>query len=280
VFLVDSNRGKGVHKSDIMIDTHSHIHGQEYIDDFRDVLQRSVTAGVEKVALVGVHADDVDKALAVAAQNPGVCYVIAGLHPHEAKDWDDGMRNRLRGQIENNPGVVVAVGEMGLDYHYDFAPRDVQKAAFRGQLELARQLNLPISIHCREAYDDCIAILKEFYGDHSAGPELPRGVLHCYFGTCEQAHECIKLGFLLGIGGASTFKKTEELHRVIAETPLNYLVLETDAPYMAPIPYRGKRNEPSYLTYVTARIAELKGITTEEVDEITTANARRLFRWN
>jgi TatD DNase family protein len=262
-----------------MIDTHSHIHGQEYIEDFRDVLDRAKSAGVEKIALVGVHADDVDKALTVARDNPGTCYVIAGLHPHEAKYWSDEIHQRLRSQVENNAGVIVAVGEIGLDYHYDFAPRDVQKAAFRGQLELARQLNMPISIHCREAYDDCLEMLREFYGNEPFDLAKPRGVLHCYFGTVNQAHQCVDLGFMLGIGGASTFKKTDELHRVIAELPLESMVLETDAPYMAPIPYRGKRNEPSYLTYVRDRIAELRGISPEQVNEATDANAKRLFRW-
>lgn len=260
-----------------MIDTHSHIHGKEFEPDMDELIDRARTAGVERVALVGVNPDDVDRAVGVAGRYPGLCYVIAGLHPHEATAWNDDLRERLRSQMMANREAVVAVGEMGLDYHYDFAPRDVQKAAFRGQLELARELDLPISIHCREAYDDCLALLTDFYPKGDTTDEC-KGVLHCYFGTAEQAVKCNELGFMLGIGGASTFKKADELHRVIAEVPLEYLVLETDAPYMAPVPFRGKRNEPAYLTHVTARIAELKSISAEEVVRATTANAQRLFR--
>jgi TatD DNase family protein len=262
-----------------MIDTHSHIHGREYIEDFQEVLGRASAAGVEKIALVGVHPDDVDRALEVAAAHAGRIFVVAGQHPHEAKDWDEGVKQRLKDQITANPGVIVAVGEMGLDYHYDFAPKDAQKMAFRGQLELAREVDLPIVIHCREAYDDCLEILREFYGSEPAGLERPRGVLHCYFGTAEQARESVAMGFMLGIGGACTFKKADELHRVVTELPLESFVLETDAPYMAPVPYRGKRNEPGYLSHVTARIGELKGVDAVVVAEATTANAKRLYRW-
>jgi TatD DNase family protein len=261
-----------------MIDTHSHIHGREFIEDFPEMLKRAQDAGVERVALVGVHMEDTDRALAVANSNPN-CYVVAGVHPHEAKLWDQAACEVLKGQITANRNRVVAVGEMGLDYHYDFAPKDAQRKAFLGQLNLARELDLPIVIHCREAYDDCLEILKDFYGSEPADSSRPRGVLHCWFGTIDQAKESVALGFLLGIGGACTFKKADELHRVVSEIPLEYLVLETDAPFMAPVPYRGKRNEPAFLTHVIARIAELKGITAEEVDKTTTANAKRLYRW-
>ena len=262
-----------------MIDTHSHIHGKEFTSDIDGVLQRAADANVSRIALVGVNPDDAVTALELARLNPEVCYVITGLHPHEASQWNAYVRDRLREQVLTHPGRVVAVGEMGLDYHYDFAPKDAQKMAFRGQLKLAREVNLPISIHCREAYDDCLEILQEFYSGGKASDQ-PNGVLHCYFGTVEQAKQSVELGFMLGIGGASTFKKTEELHRVIEAIPLEYLVLETDAPYMAPVPYRGKRNEPSYLSHVRARIAELKSLSEADVERVTDANAFRLFRWN
>lgn len=263
----------------IMIDTHSHIHGREFTDDFEEVLERAEAAGVDRICLVGVNPDDADRALEVAKAHPGRIYVVAGQHPHEAKDWDEGVRQRLREQIGANPGVIVAVGEMGLDYHYDFAPKDAQKRAFKEQLELAREVDLPIVIHCREAYDDCLEILRDFYGSGPVGMDRPRGVLHCYFGTAEQAREAVGIGFMLGIGGACTFKKAEELQRVVAELPLECFVLETDAPYMAPVPFRGKRNESGYLSYVAARMGELKGLDAVEVAEATTANAMRLYRW-
>lgn len=262
-----------------MIDTHSHIHGQEYIDDFNDVLARAREAGVTRITLVGVNPDDTDRALTVARDNTVIFGVVAGLHPHEAKDWSDDTRRRLRGQIDGNRELIVAVGEIGLDYHYDFAPKEQQKAAFHGQLELAREVDLPIVIHCREAYDDCLDTLRDFYGTESSDAQHPRGVLHCYFGTVDQAREAVRLGFMLGIGGASTFKKTEELHRVITEISLEHFVLETDAPYMAPVPFRGKRNEPSYLSHVVARMAELKNTDAATVDECTTRNANHLYRW-
>lgn len=263
-----------------MIDTHSHIHGKEFTQDFDDLLQRAADAGVTQIAMVGVNNDDVETALAAARKHPGRLSVIAGLHPHEAKLWSEQTAARLKQLITENSDVVVAVGEMGVDYHYDFAPVEVQKQAFRGQLELAWQLKLPISIHCREAYGDCLAMLREFYRDEPLDPQRPRGVIHCWFGTPEQAREAVELGFVLGIGGACTFKKADELHRVVRDMPLEALVLETDAPYMAPVPYRGKRNESSYLTYVRDRIAELRGISADEVEKATTANAKRLFGWN
>lgn len=266
-------------RSETMIDTHSHIHGPQYVEDFSEVLRRADAAGVERIALVGVNPDDTDRALEVARKHGETIFVVAGLHPHEANLWDESLRQRLKEQIEANPGRIVAVGEMGLDYHYDFAPRDVQKAAFIGQLELARDVDLPVVIHCREAYDDCLEILKDFYGTEATDFEKPRGVLHCYFGTVEQAIEAVGLGFMLGVGGSCTFKKADEVHGVIAEISIDNFVLETDAPYMAPVPYRGKRNESSYLTYVAARIGELKSIDQVNVARATTDNARRLYRW-
>lgn len=265
--------------SETMIDTHSHIHGPQYVEDFSEVLERATAVGVKRIALVGVNPDDTDRALQVAGEHPGTIFVVAGLHPHEANAWDDGLRQRLRKQIEDNRDRIVAVGETGLDYHYDFAPRDVQKAAFLGQLELAREIDLPVVIHCREAYDDCLDVLKDFYGAEAVDGERPRGVLHCYFGTVEQAVDAVRLGFMLGVGGSCTFKKADEVHRVISEMGLENFVLETDAPYMAPMPYRGKRNESSYLTYVAARIGELRGVDPAEVVRVTTDNARRLYRW-
>jgi len=269
-----------------IIDTHSHIHGKDFEQDLPEVLDRAAGAGVQLITLIGVDPDDTDRALEVSAAHPGRFCVVAGLHPHESGKWNDATAQRLRRQIANN--AICAVGEMGLDYHYDFAPRDLQRKAFVGQMEIARESNLPIVIHCREAYEDCLAILRDFYGSKpqsnaaDAGISSPstmstRGVLHCYFGTAEQAREAIHLGFMLGVGGSCTFKSATDVHRVVSEIPLEHLVLETDAPYMAPVPHRGKRNESSYLQQVVKRIAELRDISEEEVIRTTTANAQRLY---
>lgn len=262
-----------------MIDTHSHIHGTQYQDDIEQVLNRAVAAGVTCTALVGVNVDDTRTALDLTKKHPDTLCVIAGLHPHEASLWSADYAAKLRDVIAENRDHIVAVGEMGLDYHYDFAPKDAQKKAFEEQLALAQELDLPISIHCREAYDDCLAILRSFYKADDASAAAPSGVLHCYFGSVEQARESVDLGFMLGIGGASTFRNADQLHGVIAEIGIEHLVMETDAPYMAPIPYRGKRNEPAHLIHVRDRIAALKGMAAEAVDRQTSANARRLFRW-
>jgi TatD DNase family protein len=261
----------------MITDTHAHLHGKDFEPDFDEVVARADASGVGKIALVGVDPEDTDRALEVARRYPGRFIVIAGLHPHESKKWGPETRDRLTEQITGNADLVKAVGEMGLDYHYDFAPRDLQRAAFIGQMEIARDAGRPIVIHCREAYDDCLAMLRDFYGSDAAPPEKPRGVLHCYFGTADQAREAIELGFLLGVGGSCTFKNASEVHQVVSDTGLDHLVLETDAPYMAPVPFRGKRNESSYLTYVAARIADLKGLPVEEVVRATARNADRLF---
>lgn len=272
----------------LVIDTHSHLHGKDFAADLNAVLARAEAAGVAQIALVGVTPEDTDRALSTASENPGRFFVVAGLHPHESSDWNPATRSRIEEQAASAPGLIRAVGEMGLDYHYDFAPRDLQRAAFTGQMEIARAAELPIVIHCREAYNDCMAMLREFYSSNPADNSRPsesdgggspvKGVLHCYFGTLEQAHEAVDMGFMLGIGGSCTFKNAQEVHKVVQEIPLEHLVLETDAPYMAPVPYRGKRNESGYLKEVVDRIANLRGISREDVIRQTTRNAHRLYR--
>lgn len=263
-----------------IIDTHSHLHGKEFHADIQEVVQRAEDAGAAQMALVGVDPDDTERAIALAARFPGRFFVVAGLHPHESSKWNAATRQRIEEQVRANASVIKAVGEMGLDYHYDFAPREIQREAFIGQMEIAREAGLPIVIHCREAYDECMAMLRDFYGggDSALSDGGPRGVLHCYFGSLEQAHEAVELGFMLGIGGSCTFKNAAEVHRVVTEIPLENLVLETDAPYMAPIPYRGKRNEPAYLVQVAERIGHLKQTAREDVIRATETNARRLYR--
>lgn len=266
--------------TDHIIDSHSHLHGKEFVDDLTEVVGRARAAKVLQIALVGVDPDDTERALKVAEQFPDVFFVVAGLHPHESVKWNDITRERILGLARENQGRIKAIGEMGLDYHYDFAPREKQKESFVGQLEIARDLGLPIVIHCREAYEECLAMLRDFYGGADRGKPVMevRGVLHCFFGTVEEAREAVDLGFMLGIGGSSTFKKAEGVHEVVRAIALEHLVLETDAPYMAPVPFRGKRNESAYLDRVVERVAELKDVEPGMVMRVTSDNARRLFR--
>lgn len=263
----------------MLIDTHAHLHGKEFAADLSEVIARARDAGVQCVALVGVDIEDSRRALNTARESDDFFRVVAGVHPHHAASWDVTARGALFDELLKDP-LVVAVGEIGLDYHYDFSPRDKQREAFIDQLVIARDAELPTVIHCREAYDDLLEVLEEFYGTdtNSSDAGLPAGVLHCYFGTLEQARRAQAIGYFIGVGGSSTFKKTEELHEVIRQMPLEQIVLETDAPYMAPIPFRGKRNESAYVSLVAARVAELKGMTVDEVLRVTGDNAMRLFR--
>jgi TatD DNase family protein len=263
----------------MLIDTHSHVQGKEFAADFAEVLNRARAASVGTILLIGCDLADSRACAEMVAADP-VFRATVGIHPHAAKDWGAGAFEVLRDDLVRRPGVV-AVGEIGLEYHYDFSPRRAQHEAFLAQLALANTMSLPVVVHCREAYDDMLAIVRDFVAAaRGRDPEAmsPPGIMHCYFGTVRQAEEFTSLGFMLGIGGACTFAKAEELHEVVRRTPLDFLVLETDAPYMAPVPHRGKRNEPAHLPLVVNRIAELKEVAREEVAAATTRNARRLFR--
>lgn len=257
-----------------LIDTHAHLHDQEFSTDFDAVLSRAVDAGVGRIVLIGE--DIKNSALAVQrAQNAPMCWATVGLHPHRASHFCSTTLEELR-ELISRENKIVGIGEIGLDLHYDFASYEEQLAAFEAQLKLAREIRLPVVIHCREAYPQALEILSQY----SPGKEeSPWGVMHCYFGDVDQAIAFYAMGLLLGIGGSVTFRKAEIVHEVVKVMPLESIVLETDAPYMAPVPHRGKRNEPAYLPLVVARIAELKQVAQDEVARQTTLNALRLFRW-
>ncbi|MGB9691323.1 MAG: TatD family hydrolase [Candidatus Sumerlaeaceae bacterium] len=259
-----------------IVDTHAHLHDHEFRNDFEKVLERARINGVERIVLIGEDVANSADALAKAKNYPEWCWASVGLHPHRAKDFSPSTVEALKDLATSDPRVV-AIGEIGLDFHYNFATPEEQVPVFRAQIELAHELRLPIVVHCREAYDVALGILRE----HASGaPAAPWGVMHCYFGTSEQAAAFFDLGLLLGIGGSVTFKKAEVVHDVVRKMPLDAMVLETDAPYMAPVPHRGKRNEPNYLPLVVERIAELKSTVAGCVAEATTYNAYRLFRWS
>ncbi|MCX7017534.1 MAG: TatD family hydrolase [bacterium] len=250
------------------IDTHSHLHARDYASDLAEVIARARGAGVETVALIGEDAADSLRA-AELANKDDIFIIAAGLHPHRAAAWSDDEAGVIRDLVKRAPRAA-AIGEIGLDYHYDHATRRQQRAAFTAQLALARECGMPVVVHCREAYEDAISILREHAG------EL-RGVMHCWFGSIEQARAFVDMGFMLGIGGAVTFPKAAELCDVVRAVPLDHIVLETDAPYMTPAPHRGERNEPAHIPLIASRIAELRGLHAGDVARVTLLNSARLF---
>lgn len=257
-----------------MIDSHCHLAGVEFASDLSEVVTRARQAGVER-CLVILGADDdaeFDQADRVTAAWPAVQYAI-GVHPHQAHKFADNPEAAARvtaSRMELVPGVC-AVGEIGLDYHYDFSPKDVQQAVFRTQLALARDRGLPVVIHTREADDDTLRLI-----DEESGGRL-RGVFHCFTGDRAAAARALATGFLLSIPGIVTFGKADELKRVAAEVPADRLLIETDSPYLAPIPYRGKRNEPSYVANVFALLSELRGVAPADLSATLIANFDTLF---
>jgi TatD DNase family protein len=247
------------------------------MDDFdadRDVvLGRARDAGVEIIVVVGdgdVSKDSHAAAFRLAEPHSFI-YTTVGVHPHEARLLDAKLYARLC-DMAGHP-KVIAWGEIGLDYHYDNSPRDVQRDAFRKQLAAARERRLPAVIHTREAEADTLEILKQEWG----ATGLP-GIIHCFTGTGWFAERVVELGFYISFSGVVTFKNAEELRRTAAGLPLSRLLIETDSPFLAPVPYRGRRNEPAYVVEVARQIASLRGMSVEEVGRVTTENFKRLFK--
>lgn len=252
----------------MLIDTHCHLQDKRFAGDLEAVLDRAQEAGVAYALVVGSDLATSREACELAQKYPQL-FAIVGVHPHDSKDADRATFDEIRKLATQER--VVALGEMGLDYHYDFSPRKIQQRVFRYQIGLARELGLPIVIHDREAHADTMAILKEEKAEEVGG------VLHCYSGSWEMARECIKMGFYISIAGPVTFANAKKLVQVVENLPLEHLLVETDAPYLTPVPHRGKRNEPAYVRHVAEAIARIKGIAVEEVEEQTTANAIKLF---
>lgn len=253
----------------MLIDTHAHIASPPFRNDLGDVLRRAAEAGVEGVICIGDNLEASREAIALAGREPSV-WATAGIHPHHAHEAPEGWEGQLR-ELLAQPRVV-AVGEVGLDYHYDFAPREVQQEVFRRQIRIAVELGLPLVIHNREADADVLRILRE----ENAG--AVGGVLHCFWSDHETAAEALELGFHFGVGGPVTFKNSDALRQVLAGVPAERLLVETDSPYLAPVPHRGKRNEPAYVVESARVLAQVKGLSFEELAHVTTENARRLFR--
>lgn len=251
-----------------MIDTHSHLFGTEFENDLEDCIARCKENNIHKVILVGFSQKTNEQAFELSKIYK-IFYPTAGIHPSEADENYAEELQKLEAFVKEHR--VYAIGECGLDYHYTKENSEYQKKLFQGQLDLAVKMDLPVIIHMREATQDTYTLLREYQGKI-------RGVMHCYSGSLEMAREFIKLGFYISLGGPVTFKNAKESKRIAKEIPMNRLLVETDCPYMAPVPYRGKRNESAYVVHVVRGIAELRGISFEEVDRITTENSEKLFK--
>lgn len=247
-------------------DSHAHLDDRRFDDDRDDVFRRMQENGVTRMMNIGCDLRTSLHSVAMAEQHSFV-YAAVGTHPNAAGSLDDSQIAMYR-SLTANP-KVKAIGEIGLDYHYEGDSREIQQDAFRRQLELARECTLPVIIHDREAHGDVLQILEDY-------PDVT-GVIHCFSGSWEFAQELLKRGWHLGFTGVITFKNARRAIEVVENTPLHRLLIETDCPYMAPEPHRGRRNDPSYVPLMAAKIAEIKGIPIEEVARITTENAMRLF---
>ncbi|WP_416829545.1 TatD family hydrolase [Ectobacillus polymachus] len=252
----------------MLFDTHAHLNDEQYAEDVEQVIKHAREAGVSNLVVVGFDDVTILKAIELA-QTYDFIYAAVGWHPVDAIDMKEEHLQWIE-QLAAHP-KVVALGEMGLDYHWDKSPKEVQQEVFRKQIRLARKVKLPIIIHTRDAIEDTITILKEEHAEEVGG------IMHCFSGSVETAKICVEMNFLISLGGPVTFKNAKKPKEVAAEIPIEKLLIETDCPYLAPHPYRGKRNEPAYVKLVAEEIAMLKGVTYEEVASITTENAKNFF---
>ncbi|MHB8733686.1 MAG: TatD family hydrolase [Terriglobales bacterium] len=263
----------------MFIDSHCHPDGDEYDADRAAVLMRAAEAGVNEIVAIGGGGEPgtLDVALQVAAQQPaGGAHVwcTVGIHPHEARRASAASYAEMAALARDLR--VVAIGEIGLDYHYTHSSREVQQEVFRRQLQVATEADLPITIHCREAWEDCLGLLRAHVEESGAGWRQ-RGVFHCFNGDAAQAATALELGFSLAFSGLLTFPKLGELRDIARSAPADRVIIETDAPFLAPVPHRGRRNEPAWVVEVGRQLAALRGWTLEQTGEHTTANFRRIF---
>ena len=248
------------------IDVHTHLNMLDV--PIEEALTEAETCGVPRVITIGTCPDDLPTVYALAKRYYPRVGCALGIHPHEAEHWGQAADDFLRTHARRPE--VVAIGEIGLDYHYDHAPREIQRAAFRAQLQLANDFGLPVEIHTRDAEDDTALILNEHQGPR-------RGLLHCFTGTQNLADVALACGYDISISGVVTFKNAGALRDVVVKTPLDRLHVETDAPFLAPIPFRGKKNRPAWVTHTAAVVASLKGVTVEALQVQLNANAAALF---
>ncbi len=249
-----------------LFDTHAHLLSEKFDEDRDDLIARLPQMGIAGMIEVGTTVSDSVKAIQLTEKTDYI-YATIGVHPHEAAEAEPDYIEQLRA-LAANP-KVLAIGEIGLDYHYDFSPRDVQREVFARQLELARELELPVAIHMREATQDTLAILREH--------KMTRGVMHCFSGSAETAEICVDMGLHVSFTGSVTFKNARKVVEAAAVVPMDRLMAETDCPYLSPEPVRGRRNDPSNVRYVIEKLAEIKGVAPEEMAEINIRNAKGLY---
>lgn len=268
------------------IDSHAHLNDDTFKDDFHQVIDAARTKGIEAIIVAGYDLASSQAAVELAVREPMV-WAAVGIHPHDAKSWVPAIADRL-GTLLKEP-KVVAVGEIGLDYHYNYSTKEAQLDAFESQLGLAAQYNKPVIIHNREAHQDTLAVLTGFLVrqgrctvKNNEQSDTARahawGVMHCFSGSLETATQCLKLGLTISFAGSITFKNAVKLREVAAQLPLSKLLVETDAPYLSPHPFRGQRNEPAQVALIGTKLAEIMGLSTEEVMVATTANCKELFK--
>ena len=258
-----------------MIDTHCHIDGEEFREDLEQVIARAKEAGVEAIGVPGIDLKSCDTVMALCERYSGYCFPMLGLHPEEVKaDWKEVLE-RIKISLTSNHSPltsIISIGEVGLDFYWSREFEEAQIQAFEEQVKLALEYKLPLMIHCRKAQNEMVTILKKYKDD------LSGGVFHCFTGNALEAQELLQFeGFALGIGGVLTFKKSKLPETLAEVVPLERIVLETDAPYMAPEPMRGQRNEPAFVAQVCCKLAEVYGVSEETVDAVTTANVARIF---
>ena len=251
----------------MLADSHAHLEMNDFDRDRDEVIRRAENVGVDLIITVGTTLDDCRKAVSIANKYKNV-YAAIGIHPHEVKDINETTYETLKKLAKMDK--VVAFGEIGLDFFRNLSPRDVQIRRFGEQLELASEIGLPIIIHDRDAHQEILEMLGGWKGKH-------RGVVHCFSGNYKMAEKCLEMGFFISIPGAITFGKSEKLQDVIRHIPVTDILVETDAPYLTPHPHRGKRNEPAYVIHTARKVAEIKGLSLEELASVTYQNTRNVF---
>ena len=251
----------------MLFDTHAHLNDSAFDADREELMAGLADKGIGLVMNAGCSLESSRDIIKLAERYPWL-YASVGSHPDSADEVNEGVIEEYRKLCLHEK--VKAIGEIGLDYHYEDIPREIQKNAFRMQMQLAKELDMPVIIHEREAHDDGMRIVREFPG--------VTGVFHCYSGSAEMARQLVNLGWYIGFTGVLTFKNAHKAVETAASIPLDRIVIETDCPFMAPVPYRGKRNDPGYLSLMAEKLAEIRGITPEEAAKITTENAKRLYR--
>ena len=251
-----------------LFDSHCHLESESFQDDLPQVMERMAQAGVNRCILAGSEMDTSRRIAAMARRHERV-YGVVGVHPHEARTWTDDTEGELEALLDGER--IVGVGEIGLDYFYDLSPRETQREVLIRQIALARRRGLPAVFHVRDAHGDMLQLLRELRG------ELPAGVMHCFSGSAESAREYLDMGFYLSFAGPVTFKNAHRLQEAARYCPEDRLMVETDSPYLAPVPVRGRRNEPAFVHYVAEALAQIRGVSVEELAETAARNTCRLF---